>query len=118
MTDTEKRELDAWIAERVMGWKLDKMIWWSRNDIDKTQSIAWEGDFRPTTDPAATMEVLKRCAEKLEVINSSIALGQQFDELVEDRLFWFVSHERTKEVTEAETLELAICLFAKKLFTK
>jgi len=62
-----------------------------------------------TTDPAAAMAVLERCAEKE---------AKEFDGVQIDKLEsgWIVS---TCEVdAHAPTLPLAITLFAKKLFEK
>lgn len=126
MTDTELRELDAWIAENVMGYawlqpiggRYTRFYLVSPNNHKdlKPEFVFHRKSYRDedienapryTTDPAAAMEVLKKCSEKY-----SIKIG--FD--VNGK--WFVSHYDAKfeGVIRAETLELAICLFAKKLF--
>jgi hypothetical protein len=127
MTTQELRELDAWIAEHVMGWKKVGLL----ADFTKGTFICntsadclaedWKKDgrtatWKPTTDSAAAMEVLKMCAEKCCVKMRHQDLG-----------LWCVwQHQFTGEMEgaldnpegNATTLELAICLFAKKLFGK
>lgn len=75
MNDKELRELDAWIAEHVMGLKRvykiaavnDGEFFVHREDgvflAIKKQPNRLEY-FRPTTDPAAAMSVLKACVRQ------------------------------------------------------
>lgn len=56
------------------------------------------------------MEVLKKCGEETKH-EECIYFG-----IVHDQ--WIVGHAERKIESESETLELAICLFAKKLFSK
>jgi len=104
MSDKELRELDAWIADEVFKrWMLNPE---GLGDAPKY-----------TTDPAVALGVLKKCAEKLcDDKAFSDALMIQPNEAGNG---WFVGpfSDDTKCV-ESPTLELAICLFAKKLFTK
>lgn len=119
MNATELRELDAWIAEHVMGLVPYKngiteasKNWW----IDKSKDEIKQ-KFNPTTDPAAAMEVLKKCAEKMEEeYDDSRSIAINKERLTE---IWFVSEtDVANGISEsAKTPELAICLFAKKLFT-
>lgn len=87
MTQTEMRELDEWI----------------RNNVPGVASNA-----NPTRDPAAALDVLKKCAEETIVECIRLANGN-----------WFVSSSAKSKHrgTEAETLELAIAKFSQKLFT-
>jgi len=62
-----------------------------------------------TTDPAAAMEVLEKCYEKT---NLSICTCKSPD----GYKFWLPNGFSI--ALNATTLELAICLFAKKLFSK
>lgn len=103
MNSTELRQLDAWIAENVMGFStLCKRM----PDGKISDFIIGDGSrFCPTIDPAAAMEVLKKCARK------SCPLIQHGANEV-----YYISSMVAK--SEAPTLELAICLFAKKLFEK
>jgi len=99
MTDSELRELDAWIAFRV-----------TKETVGLVQirdpDISFLSHY--TTSPAAAMEVLKKCAEKVDQISITVC-GT-----------WAVCEGdgNNKDAIEAEakTLELAICLFAKVLF--
>lgn len=101
MDTKEMRELDAWIAEHVMGWKIS----FRAGEVEIWRTPSGTAVFHPTTDPAAAMEVLKKCGERActtvyrtkgaWVVTSSILVGAEAD---------------------APTPELAICLFAKALF--
>jgi len=107
MNETEQRELDAWIAENVMGWDL--------GESKPGHGWPWFGEFgfgdeqekipHYTTDPAAAMEVLKKCSEETYITTRR------------HKRCWSMSGSNGMTI-EAETLELAICLFAKKLFSK
>lgn len=131
MTPAELRELDAWIAEKVMGFKRG---WWdcfaSTSPDEVTCGKIWvpalefvddlKKPFHPTTDPAAAMMVLERCAEN-GIINGDFKLPVSIRRRGD--LQWVVSEncEDAPEhefciVAEAPTLPLAISLFAKELF--
>ncbi len=95
MTRIEMGELDNWIFENL-------------NCTGSNQS--------PTRDPAASMAVLKKCAKFLGTGRVHIyAPYGQFS-------FWMVSNaevgRKIAAEASAETLELAIALFARKLFDK
>ncbi len=62
--------------------------------------------FSPTVSPADAMEVLKKCHQRTEV---SLRMDGKTHQ---------VFGSNSKAPIEAETLELAICKFAKKLFSK
>lgn len=100
MTAQELRELDEWIEALVMGTRKMRE---SRNELCPHY----------TTDPADAMDVLKKCAEKKPTDSSSIRI---------DRLgtLWAMSatYHADQIYCEARTLELAICLFAKQLFSQ
>lgn len=91
MNNQELRELDAWIAEHVM-----------------KPSMPLSG-FRPTICPADAMEVLKKCATE--------SSGYQI-QIDYDKSGWAVGRGGEGLHSTAETLELAIALFSKKLFSK
>jgi hypothetical protein len=77
--------------------------WWI--SPDETEAAADCEEY--TTDPAAAMLVLEKCNERLGGTAVCIAtLGDNF-------FVWTGSLSQTK----GETLPLAICLFAQKLFT-
>lgn len=118
MTNEQMRELDAWIAEHVMGWKLFRD---GRNNIAAemptgetcivTANHPWdESDFSPTVDSAPAMEVLKKCVDVLYGCNSFSL------EVFRNGNHWVVRHPIYGS-PHAPTLELAICLFAKQLFS-
>jgi len=108
MNTSERIKLEAWIAENVMGWE------WRDTDQEEGWAIKGEGwacedSFTPefTTNPAAAMEVLKRCVEKAAdaICITQTAKGN-----------YLIDHLEIG--TSALTLELAICKFAKILFSK
>jgi len=114
MTNTELRELDAWIAERVMGWSFqtfpsgpcpDVKHWYSVSPCPNDAGSSFYVGLCPyyTTDPAASMLVLERCIERGR-IGSEIAKN--------GFIIWKDELECYKYVTEAPTLPLAVCLFA------
>lgn len=120
-TEQELRELDAWIAEHVMGWKARKLNrrdlinhlmppqsitdGFGKYDADPMFQTNVTGVPNYTTEPAAAMEVLKKCMDMAVVTLFEKAKGGY-------EVRW------QQMSASAETLELAICLFAKKLFTK
>lgn len=117
-------ELDAWIAEHVMGWHIfnsgrgSVCALKNKDLVDESLKIIIPkhpfdepSDFSPTTDPAAAMEVLEKCAEK--DVFTSIAISRNGD-------FWevFLGGHYHQKKGIAETLPLAICKFAQALFSK
>jgi len=119
MTTEELRSLDAFIAEHVMGWQLVTTLhdivtpgqFFARSDgvfVFKRGSEL--RNFHPTTDPAAAMEVLKKCGEELYGHGVAIEIRNY------NRQGWTVMAQSRGNT--AETIELAICYFAKQLFTK
>lgn len=143
LSEKKLRELDAWLAEYIFGWS-----WWRFDCFKKPHGASGEQSrhiwcqlcspddlwyqqpqyngqkingpvegisnltdlsyFKPTTNPAAAMDVLKKCIEK-----ESCDIRINFD----SRRFYVYSAKVLTPET-ATTLELAICLFAKKLFSK
>jgi hypothetical protein len=133
MSDTEMKELDAWIHKHVMEGDLyvglkKRGLWYRPNARGYTDRQSEAGrytraeakeheyphdepvticEFKPenySSDAAAAMEVLKKCSD-IAVIDVGQSVGK-----------WFAANQDFFEW--AQTLELAICLFAKKLFSK
>jgi len=130
MNDNELRELDAWIAEHVM--KSKPIIQARALNKDETGMALLEDDFvtrgivkefcdshkeyhykecevfpHYTTDPADAMQVLEKCCQNYGMCGIvRVAYSKGFVEP------WVCEHEKS------ETLPLAICLFARKLFSK
>ena len=127
--EKEHQELNCWIAEYVMGWKMHDFtlhpikgremlagIWWISPD-----KIAASADCpKFTTDPAAAMEVLKKCAEKSNEIDPSsfVATGVFYKVFLVIMIYHDGETAKYLHESQAETPELAICLFARKLFKK
>lgn len=137
MTEKELRELDAWIAEHVMGLAQEYAVmkcgrFYRPKSCGYTDSIAEAGRYskadalreivrgepmkiipfptpRYTTNPAAAMMVLEKCAQKYTNLEIEFIDGT-----------WTVGRWRGSNTTEAtaETLPLAICLFARELYSK
>ena len=115
-------ELDAWIAEYVMGWrKVEGVLdvagqcFIVRVDgVRFTNSPLREIFFRPTTDPADAMKVLKKCLND----QRELCFGDPF--ISKDGADYWIRTVRHHQHVEggATTIELAICLFARKLYSK
>ena len=129
MTTTERRELEAEIAVLVFGAErpLDK-FYQSRYHPhgDDSQSVrfskiaGWVSCPKYTTDPAAAMEALKGCARMGHVVTIEYTGTNTRGETqwMVCKLHCYSSGYSEEFCTCADTLELAICLFAKKLFSK
>ena len=135
MNEKELRELDAWIAEHLfdfawcpsVGFRKEKTSYWLfepkeverykpeviKHNLPLSDAYNHVAERRVpyyTTDPAAAMMVLEKCAQE----DSEIRIFQ-----LPDKSFRIGSMDRKGMfLTFAQTLPLAICLFAKKLFTK
>lgn len=142
MTESQLRELDAWIAEHVFGYKwghfgsvddktgLPELGWKEpiyllepeRYGVEKSahelppqhrcKVDGWINKGLPsypeyTTDPAAAMAVLEKCREK-----ESVTIGTLNGKCCVTKSSW------SRLFVESDTLPLAICLFAKQLFSK
>lgn len=125
MTDKELRELrelDAWIAEQVFGWHKFKPH--RINNAFCTVCRKESGEAvdhynaafvmvsttlpRYSTDPAAAMLVLEKCAGRVgDTIRYRTLHGGHG-----------LSCHELPFVVKAATLPLAICIFAKQLFSK
>lgn len=132
MNEKELRDLDAWIAKNVFGWKPEtRKMYAGENNVKGfglNQHLG-RGDCerkfindylfpldRYSTDPAAAMQVLEKCAEKLAPQRLHIYAPTGACKI------WLVSdcegHNSTPSSGSAENLPEAICLFAQKLFSK
>jgi len=110
VTDAELRDLDAWIAEQVMGFKLNAngMIeTWPREGVRHDLCVA-----NYTTDPAAAMQVLEKCADEVHAYELQIVSPRN------GGLWHISSGKRNTPRVNAETLPIAICRFAQQLFSK
>lgn len=94
MTRNEMKELDKWVGKNVMG-------------LDYSR-------FNSTTDSAAAMAVFKLCSQKVPVVTRKqeggqwcVWVAQVCDEAFDPDL-----------CGTADTLEVAICLFSKQLFSQ
>lgn len=126
MTEKELRSLDVWIAEHVFGCKPVKKeysfgIAYECQCLHKVHADGGDDGLDDSIshyhrDPAAAMQVLKKCAEKIMTIgggrdihiHKSIINGH-----------WMVVQMGNDSIRGCDqTLELAIALFAQKLFGK
>lgn len=116
MSQTELRELDAWIGVNVFGKK-------EISQGDPPPNRGTEDDYfvkqfihfsrslpHYSTDPAGAIAVLEKCARKVDQISITQCLDM-----------WGVcegngNNEAPVSEGTAKTLPLAICLFAKSLF--
>jgi len=110
-TENEMLEYDAWIAEHVMGYigelEYPDEYWKWEDDAHTSQTL----EYHPTIDPVAAMEVLKVLQENHMVVLSKLPTGS-FE------VAKLTAYSSLDFTTTAKTEELAICLFAKKLFSK
>ena len=115
MTTQELREMDAWIAEHVMG--LTVTVKESKTlpgimTVGQTRGGIDLGLPNYTTDPAAAMEVLQKCAEKIRDTELAVEVYAP----TRSEPSWFVLDSEGSISGIAPTLPLAICLFARELF--
>lgn len=122
------RDLDALIAEKVMGWQVFKRKW-SENAIDKpelrsTWAILPDGSekflfhapniysgrepWSPSTDIAAAFTVVERFTGKGVPFGISYDVNYGYDK----RTGWSISIDGVSVVTFYESLPLGICLAA------
>jgi hypothetical protein len=134
MTEKEMRELDAWIFEQVIGGAValcskycptcrESKVSDTGKCLQCGSNLHW--DFpHYTTEPAAAMMVLEKCAE-CAVLNGHFKLPVSI--MRRGDLKWVVSencedvdleNDRHIVVVEADTLPHAIALFARQLFSK
>lgn len=104
------RELDALVAEKVMGWTrcdhrdLEDGLWWCRGD----GAHIWPADWTPSTDIAAAWQVVERL----------VALTNWEVQVFAKRHARYVVHASPFVVTEADTAPLAICRAALAALSK
>lgn len=108
MTEKEMRELDAWIAENVFGETVESGAVYSKDFTKDEMGFCLTGIAYPvpnyTTDPAAAMTVLEKCAEKDPTISIQKCQNGW-------RAFSINAH-----ALDCDTLPLAIAKLARKLF--
>lgn len=108
----EMRELDAWIAENLFG-GIHHQEKPYREGIDTSLLAMWQGEmdclvsgWRPTTEPASAMLVLEKC-RCVDGVHLSPPSPDKICEIWGGGVRAY-----------ADTLPLAVCLFAKQLFSK
>lgn len=139
------RELDAWIAEHVMGWHrmtnvkamgVENFEGFTESELGHINELSdhWydfynkhiadvngecdcgqhDTGWKPTTERSAALEVLEKCYG-LGVAGQSIVIWnvQNGDTCIE--LLNYRNNDKKR--VQDESLQLAICLFAKKLFS-
>ena len=150
MTEKEMRELNCWIAEHVFGgvwYRFKDLEYLKRSDPDDGAFIVIgidlkhfksNKDYCPdtgelphkgfswipkyTTDPAAAMMVLEKCAEKISGQDYPRGQGTYFIRVYQASTVkeWCVTrgndHVGNPPYGQSKTLPLAIANFAKKLF--
>ncbi len=124
-TEQELSELNAWIAEHVMGWAECKVYELGSTCgieshfvimggiVHRWAPVDWPA-FEPTTDPAASMLVLEKCLSKLgnDQSISLCLIDKGHNIMAVDNSFKIFAE------ADGSNLPLAICLFAKHLFSK
>lgn len=123
----ENKELDAWIAEHVMGWKFidrraagygDGPVVYETGDPNNP---TYQG-FYPSADSDAAMQVLEKCIQKrteswdVHRPDATLVIHGPHKEWDNN---WVIGSDAELTITaQAKTLPLAICLFAKLIFSK
>lgn len=125
MTPKELRELDAWIAEHVIGFEFPCLFepTGANGEIccKCNHHISFDRHHfpHPTTDPAAAMQVLEKCANSNAVgVQGNVEIYQEPEGGKWAVCFNAAYQDKCVEPVFGNTLPLAICLFAKKLFAK
>lgn len=120
MTDEQKlRELDAWIAENVMGLGYDSyapMLGCSDCESDTVNcSIP-----NYTTNSSAAMQVLEKCGEKIsgQVHGEKRSFKIEIYQPSVSKDWCVCQRDNCGVYGQGKTLPLAICLMAKQLFAK
>lgn len=98
MSDKELRELDCYIAENVMGW----------SNAEQDPNFK-QDEPHYTTDPDAAMQVLEKCLEREGIMPQITTAGKRF--------VW-ANPKVHEPYHDAETFPVAICEYAKHLFSK
>jgi hypothetical protein len=113
------RDLDAWVAERVIGNRVTGApsallveTLYETNDRMESLMMPSQRLKNYTTDPAAAMQVLEKCHEQCCVETGL------FENISGSKRGHFARSVYKDVESEAETLSLAICHFAKQLFSK
>ena len=105
LTETELRELDAWIADNVMvDWKPPIIP----RDMSGNPFPGWDAVPRFSRDDSPAFRILGKCVSDSEIYGVTIT----------KETWGFELKVGSRIIASAETLPLAICLLAKKLFTK
>jgi len=120
MTDTKMRELDAWIEENVFGLPVDweagrrkhgpGFLWFIKGENGQPNRCEVVKNY--CTDPAASFELLKKLAKTNDVL---VSFDEQTGDFFVSKLQAYGTQDFT---TGANTLELAIAKFARKLYSK
>ncbi len=111
MNEKELRELDAEI-HKICGWIYDSSRHaWQRNGF-------WTAEPGRYTEGENFQEVLEKCAKRLSPDGGGSAIAVEWLGDIEES--WRVIQTDVSDgvSTEAKTLPIGICLFAKKLDTK
>lgn len=113
MTTEEMRALDLVMAKDVMCFPHEHLATIESHGCYFPEPKKIGRFWRPTTDSAAALEVLKKCIEK----NVGIRINPIFGAGGDDAGGYYFSCNDFKVFGIGETLELAICKFDKALFT-
>lgn len=129
MTPEAKRELDHWLALHVKGWRIHRRntaLYCAAADEDRIiiEGKCFVATWRPTEDGAQAFGILQECARRMK--HGIVGIGSPMGEsdvastLPRVKQGWIVGMigRPSNFDIEADTLELAICRFAKELFSK
>lgn len=108
MSENEMRELDIWITTNIMGIAVTYEECKTFPGVKLPTIDGWKHPPQYTVERALAMEVLEKCAVRCDI------------RVQEDNKEYAVlaSDEADMMYSRAKTLPLAICLFAKQLFSQ
>lgn len=113
MNEKQLRELDNFCAKDVMLYEPHPKI--EGGYYGERSTVIYK--FTPTTNPADAFEVLKKCIQKHGQVNLS-EVQKEIKISGVDKKWGVEAYGKSLLYEEEITIELAICLFAQKLFTK
>lgn len=116
------RELDAWIAENVMGWHLGptRQMWISKSGGHACSVKTWS----PSGDKEQAFEVVEKMRERLGVGAYYLITSPMIHPIHGDTRYQvsFLSYDGSGDLgngwAEHESLPMAICLAAKQAMEK
>ena len=116
MNEQEMRDLDKWLAENVMGWKIPSKGKYWLNPIDTDYNYMQHGSkfgvvWQPTQDIKQAFQCVEKfCTESSFTLHFDPQASYNYDEIHR----WISCTPEDENCATATTPALAICLAIKK----